>query len=104
MSTFRKKRKKVNKPKENPESQLIFEEICDIFRKTGVEVRLESGYFKGGICFLKENHILFINKDLPLDQNIDVLLGQLDDQHLENIYISPLLRSKIKKSDTTIEV
>jgi hypothetical protein len=104
MSTFRKKRKKIIKPKENPESQIIFEEICEIFRKMGVEVRLESGYFRGGVCFLKENQILFINKDLPLNQNIEVLLGQLGDQYLENIYISPLLRSIIELKDTTIEV
>jgi hypothetical protein len=104
MSTFRKKRRKGRKIKENPESQLLFQEICDLFGKMGVEVRQESGYFKGGVCFFKENQFLFINKDLPLEQNIEILLDILENKDLENLYLSPLLRSKIEKNDTTIGV
>ena len=104
MNTYRKKRRKKTPPKENPESLLLFEELCDVFRKTGVEIRMESGYFKGGVCFLKESHILFINRDQPVDFNIDVLLDLLRNEDLENIYLSPSLRSKIENIDTTIEV
>jgi len=102
MSTF-KKRKKIP-PKIDPESSTLYEELCEIFKKIGMEIRIEAGYFDGGVCIMADQKTLFINKNNPMEQNIDMLLQQLKSQKLENIYLSPRLRAKIEAIDTTIEV
>jgi len=102
MSTYKKKKRIL--PKIDPESSALFEELCDVFSKIGMEIRSEAGYFAGGICLLEDQKILFINKNIPMDQNIDMLLEQLKTVNLENIYLSPRLRSRIEAIDTTIEV
>jgi len=102
MSTYNKKKRKS--PKVDPDTQMLFEELCEVFRKIGVEIRFEAGYFKGGICLLEDQKILFINKNNPLEQNMDMLLEQLKSSDLENIYIPPRLRSKIDAIDINIEV
>jgi hypothetical protein len=102
MSTYKKKKRIP--PKIDPESSAVFDELCEVFKKIGMEVRFEAGYFEGGICLLEDQKILFINKNYPLEQNIEMLLEQLKTVNLENIYLSPRLRSKIEAIDTTIEV
>ena len=102
MSTYKKKKRIP--PKIDPESSALFEELCDVFNKIGMEIRLEAGYFDGGICLLEDQRTLFINKNNPIEQNIDMLLEQLKTVNLENIYLPPRLRSRIEAIDTTIEV
>ena len=102
MSTYKRKRK--NLPKIDPENDALFEELCEVFKKLGMEIRFEAGYFAGGICLLLDQKILFINKNYAIEQNIEMLLEQLKTVNLENIYLSPRLRSKIEAIHTTIEV
>lgn len=102
MSTFKNKKRKL--PKVDPDASLLFDELCEVFRKIGVEIRFETGYFKGGICILEDQKILFVNKNNPIKQNIDVLVEQLKSADLENVYIPPRLRSKIEAIDINIEV
>jgi hypothetical protein len=102
MSTYKKKKKIP--PKIDPESAALFEELCDVFKKIGMEIRMEAGYFAGGICVLVDHKTLFINTNNPIEQNIDMLLEQLTTENLENIYLPPRLRTRIEAIDTTIEV
>jgi hypothetical protein len=102
MSTYKKRKKTTLKI--DPESSALYEELCDVYRKVGIEIRMEVGYFAGGICLMDDHKTLFINKNNPIEQNIDMLLEQLKIVNLENIYLSPRLRSRIEAIDTTIEV
>jgi len=102
MNTYKKKKRIL--PKIDLGSSILFEELCDIFKKVGMEIRMEAGYFTGGVCLLDDRKILFINKNNQIEQNIEMLLEQLKTVDLQKIYLPPRLRSRIEAIDTTIEV
>lgn len=87
----------------SPETQLLLDELCDILKKLGIEVRQELGYFKGGLCVVGEQKIFFINKSNPAEHNLDLLLTQLKQEDLSTIYISPRVRSQLEAFDYKIE-
>jgi hypothetical protein len=103
MNIYRKKRKSQKTVTIPPESQLLLDELCDILKKLGIEVRQELGYFKGGLCIVEEQKIFFINKSNPVEQNIDLLLTQLKQEEIGNIFISPRLRSHLETLEYKIE-
>ncbi len=95
MSTYRIKNRKVKKPQDSPEQIMCFEELCNILRRTGTNVRIESGHFRSGLCNFEDRWIFFINRNRPIEQNIDSIVEYLKNQNLGNIYISPKIRSQI---------
>ncbi len=103
MNIYKKKRKGQKTIAISPESQLLLDELCDTLKKLGIEVRQELGYFKGGLCLVEEQKIFFINKNNPVDLNIDLLLTQLKKENLGNIFISPRLRSHLETLEYKIE-
>jgi len=103
MNIYRKKRKSQKVWPVPAESQLLLDELYDTFKKLGIAVRQELGYFRGGLCIVDEHKIFFINKSNPVDQNIDLLLTQLKQEDLGNIFISPRLRSYLETLEHKIE-
>ncbi len=103
MTIYKRKRKNQKIWPVSPETQLLLDELCDILRKLGIEVRQELGYFKGGLCVVGEQKIFFINKSNPAEHNLDLLLNQLQNEDLSNIYISPRVRSHLEALDYKIE-
>ena len=73
-------RGKKKTPQISPEDQLLFDEMCEILSKLGIEVRQEIGYFKGGICTLEDRRIYFINKTNPFQTNLEMLIEQFGDE------------------------
>jgi len=103
MNIYKKKRKGQKTITISPESQLLLDELCDTLKKLGIEVRQELGYFKGGLCIVEEQKIFFINRSNPVDQNIELLLTQLKDEDLGNLFISPRVRSHLETLENKIE-
>ncbi|HDM09153.1 MAG: hypothetical protein DRH15_02605 [Deltaproteobacteria bacterium] len=65
--------------------------------KLGVEVRYESfedepGNCAGGSCRVKGKHLVIVNQNRPLEDQVEVLRRALKSFDLENIYIRPALR------------
>lgn len=85
------------------EDQLLFDEMCEILGKLGIEVRQEIGYFKGGICTLEDRRIYFINKTNPFRTNLEMLTEQLKKEDLNHLFISPRIRQKLEIFDNKIE-
>lgn len=102
MSTYKKRRKQreIHIPEE---TQLFFDELCDILTRTGTEIRIEKGYFKGGLCLLEDRRLFILNKDLSMEQNIELLLEYLQNENLDNLYISPRIREKLDSIHKKIE-
>jgi hypothetical protein len=93
----RKKQKRDTRVEE--EEKILFEHLSDAFKKTGIEVRLEKGDFKGGMCKLKgEKTVIFLNKKNSIEKINNLLITELksisDYQH----YLPPLLRQKIEEN------
>lgn len=81
------------------EEKILFEHLSDAFRKTGIEVRLEKGDFRGGICTLNgEKTIIFLNKKNPIEKINNLLISELKSMSNYQHYLPPLLRQKIEEN------
>jgi len=103
MNTFRPRKRKTKAPVVDQEKQLLLEELLEIIRRQDIEVRIEPGRFNGGFCLVGEKKVFFINKDYQTDQNIDIVVEYLKTVELENVFLSPKLRSILEDSEINLE-
>ena len=103
MSTYKKKKiRKKSRAKSKkipPEKQYLLNELCEICKKIGVDVRLENGRFQSGYCIVEGKELFYLNKNHWIDLQIDALLSYLKTKDLNNMYISPQLRFFIEEQD-----
>lgn len=77
------------------ESQKLLQELENIATKLDITVRYEKGNFAGGLCRVKEENVLIINKKNSLQKNITILARELSAIDLSTVYILPQLRERI---------
>lgn len=94
------RRRKQNRIKQvEEEEKILFEHLSDAFNKTGIEVRLEKGDFKGGICKIGgERIIMFLNKKNSLEKINNLLITELKSMPNYHHYLPPILRQKIEEN------
>jgi hypothetical protein len=78
------------------------EQLCDELKtlagRLGVKVReenllREAGYHtRSGMCRVKGEDVLFVDRTLPAGDRVEVLLEELSRRDLQGIYVSPALR------------
>lgn len=70
-----------------------FESLLD---NLAIELRYEKGDFAGGLCRYKDKQQLIVNKDLGLQQKINILARELGaNLDLDQVYMVPALREVI---------
>lgn len=70
-----------------------FENLLD---NLAIELRYEKGDFAGGLCRYKDKTQLIVNKDLGLNQKINILAKELGSNlDLDKVYMVPALREVI---------
>ncbi|MCP4723717.1 MAG: hypothetical protein GY863_01710 [bacterium] len=77
------------------ENPLLLQELENLATKLDITVRYEEGDFRTGICRVKDEQLLLVNKKLPEEQKIRQIAAELGKLDLSNIYILPQLREKI---------
>ncbi|MCH7781566.1 hypothetical protein IID62_00725 [candidate division KSB1 bacterium] len=77
------------------ENQILLQELENIATKLDITVRYENGDFAGGLCRVKEENVLIINKKNSLQKKITILSRELSGVDLNAIYILPKLRERI---------
>jgi hypothetical protein len=83
----------------------ILEELKGLATRLGLEVREERllrevGYqVRSGSCRVRERDILFLDRDLPPASRMEVLLEELSQRDLREIYVSPELRRILGKDE-----
>ena len=77
------------------ENQILLQELENIATKLDITVRYENGDFAGGLCRVKEENVLIINKNNSLQKKITILARELSGVDLSAIYILPKLRERI---------
>jgi len=77
------------------ENQKLLQELENIAAKLDITVRYEKGDFAGGLCRVKEENVLIINKKHSTEKKVTLLARELSSVDLSEIYILPKLRERI---------
>lgn len=80
--------------------ELLINELIEVFKNIGYEVRIEKGSFKGGCCLLREQRVFLLNKNIEPLKKIGFLAKNLSELEIENIFIKPEIRDLIEKEST----
>jgi len=72
------------------------EELENLAEKLGLELRYEKGDFQGDLCFIKEEGVIIVQKNISVDRKIAVLSKGLTRVDLGNVYILPELRKLLE--------
>ncbi len=78
----------------------IYRQIVDLLPAVNITVREEElDDNRGGLFSLKGKRYLLINKKLPLEENIDMMLEILRKENLSELYVLPAIRELLEQED-----
>ncbi len=95
MNTYKRRKKRRFAEKITPAQQELFDDLCQVYGKLGITVRVETGRFRGGYCLVEGEPFFFLNKHQTMEQKIELLLSQLKNFNTEKIFLSPRIREYI---------
>jgi len=70
----------------------IIEELEEIVKQVGTQLRYEKGDFDGGYCILKDQKVLVVNKRLNDARRASILAQALNEIGIESVFIKPATR------------
>ena len=77
------------------QDQEVLEQLEELVLQLGLELRWEEGEFTGGICRLRGQKILLVNRSLPPLDKVRVLCRELSQADLSRTFVLPALRERI---------
>jgi hypothetical protein len=77
--------------------ELIIDELIEVFKNIGYDVRIEKGSFKGGFCLLREQKLFLLNKNIEPAKKIGFLAKNLSELGIEDIFVKPEIREIIER-------
>ncbi len=86
---------------------MILAQLEELCVKLGIKLRYENlkdpnFYIEGGSCKIGEENHIIIHKKLENEDKIDILVNELRKFPLEDIFLTPLLRSVIFKGENDL--
>ena len=78
--------------------EALCEELKEVATRLGVQVReevllREVGYrVRSGLCRVHGEDVVFLDRSLPPEERVQVLLDTLAGRDVETVYLSPALR------------
>ncbi len=78
--------------KKNSRNEHLIQEIENLLAQLSIPLRYEKGNFKGGLCRVNDERLFILNKNLPLEQKLQIFREELTHLDLEDIFIRPVLR------------
>jgi hypothetical protein len=82
----------------------LAEELKTVATRMGFEVREEKllrevGYrVRSGSCRVRETHVILLDRGLPVTAQIDVLVDELAQRSLDEVYLSPAARRLLERA------
>jgi hypothetical protein len=71
----------------------LFQQLCSLAETLGISVRQDAiEGSRGGLYIFKGKRNLLVNRDLPMDEKIDVLTETLKKEDLDKVYVLPAVR------------
>ncbi len=86
-------------------AEALLNELKEVASRLGIRVREEKllrevGYrVYGGSCRLQGEEVIFLNREQPLSQRIDVLLDELMGKNLKEVPLSPTLQRLLGRKE-----
>lgn len=74
----------------------LIQELEELVRQLGIQIRYEKGDFEGGYCILKDQKVLVVNKKLHEMRKASSLAQALTEIGIETIFVKPALREYIE--------
>ncbi len=75
--------------------QETYEELKELARTMGLPIRVEIGDFDGGLCTIRDQQVILVNRRHPLNRRISLLARSLYTMGLDDIFVKPALRNII---------
>lgn len=91
------KRRDIEAAKQVDQATLL-EELKELAKRLGFEVRQEKllrevGYHvHSGSCRVRDTNIILLDRAIPLNMQIEVLVEELSGSRLDDVYLSPEAR------------
>jgi len=91
------KRRDIEAAKQVDQATLL-EELKELAKRLGFEVRQEKllrevGYHvRSGSCRVRDTNIILLDRAIPLNMQIEVLVEELSGSRLDDVYLSPEAR------------
>jgi hypothetical protein len=80
------------------DQEKLLEELKNLAKQLGFEVRQEKllrevGYHvRSGSCRVRDTNIILLDRTLPVNAQIDVLVEELSGNRFDEVYLSPEVR------------
>ncbi len=76
----------------------ILKELEDVARRLGVDVRMERGGFRGGLCTIDDEQVIVLNKRQPAESRLAVLAEGLRSLPVDTVFMRPVVREALESS------
>ena len=83
--------------------EALCEELKEVASRLGMQVReevllREVGYrVRSGACRVRGDDVVFLDRSLPADERVQVLLDALAGHDVETLYLTPALRRLVER-------
>ena len=84
------------------EAEKILNLFDELSEKFNINIVHGKGDFIGGMCSINDEKFIVLNKIKPLNQRLNGLANEFSKLNLENIFVQPILREFISKSQQDI--
>ena len=76
----------------------LYTEFEGLGQRLGVKIIKGNGNFSGGICVVKDETVIVVNKMKPIEHRLKILATSFLDYNLDDIYMIPALRAYIENT------
>lgn len=76
----------------------LYSEFEELGQRLGVKIIKGKGNFTGGICTVKDETVIVVNKMKPIEHRLKILATSFLEYNLDDIYMIPALRAFIEKT------
>jgi len=75
----------------------VYQRLFEVAEQFFDRVEVENGDFKSGMCVVRGERCLFLNRNAGLDTNLKVLASTLAEMNLDERYVLPAVREAIER-------
>ncbi len=88
-------------------AEQILSELEEVARRLGVDVRVERGGFRGGLCQIDDAQVIVLNKRQPVEARLAIIAASLKSLPVDTVFMRPAVREALESSwssDTEVEL